>query len=88
MSATLNKTAGRTHADEIITDSGRTVRITHLDPNAKIRVYGRTVRARDIPLSIYHLECTHTGKGIGVAVGDVLFCEPCGTTKSVTSSRS
>lgn len=33
------------------------------------------VRVRDIPISIYHLDCGCTGKGIAVDVGNTIFCQ-------------
>jgi len=37
----------------------------------------------DLPISDYTLTCKHTGNDYAVAKGDVLFCEPCASLRTV-----
>lgn len=81
------ETRERKYPDSILTDGGRMVRLASLGPNDSIRVGGRKVFGRDIPLTVYTLNCGHTGKGVAVAVRDVVFCDTCSTDGFVAKAR-
>lgn len=75
------------HPDQVMTSNRGLVRITRINPNARLVINGRTIHARDIPLSIFTLDCSHKDKGIAVSTGDTIFCEPCQDYRKVTSAR-
>lgn len=85
MGATKNQE--RRYPDQILTDDKGLVSVGALHPNATIRVLGRRIKASQIPMSFFALNCGHTGKGIALKVNDVVFCEKCGVDKSVSRSR-
>ena len=74
--------------DSILTDDRGMVRLSELNPQARIKVHGRYIIAKNIPLSAYFLDCNHSGQGIAITEGQVLFCEPCKETRRVASARS
>lgn len=87
MATRKNAVVERKYPDSIMTDSGRMVRLTSLGPDDSIRVHGRKVYGRDIPLTVYTLDCGHSGKGVAVAVRDVVFCDECSKTSFVAKAR-
>lgn len=75
-----------TYADTIQTDRGP-VRLSNLRPEQSISINGRRIKASQIPLSYYTLECGHKGQGIAVQAGNTIFCETCKSQKTVSRSR-
>ena len=67
------------YADSLEVDAGKgltqTVRITKMRPNDTVRVHGRRIKIKDIPLNAATLNCGHIVHGIAFTVGDVVFCE-------------
>lgn len=69
------------------------VRTKHVDPGtrkrraaerATVMVDGRRVSLADVsPLVAFVMRCSHMGREYGVAVGDVVFCETCGTDRKI-----
>lgn len=76
------------YSDSILTDDRGMVRLSELNPQTRIKVRGRYIVAKNIPLSAYFLDCNHSGQGIAIAEGQVIFCESCKETRRVASARS
>lgn len=76
------------YPDSIKTDNLGMVRLRELSPEKVLIIQGRKIRAKDVPLSNYRLECGHTGQGIAVSVGRAFYCDSCGDTKFVAKARS
>lgn len=74
--------------DSILTDDRGMVRLSELSPQTRVKVRGRYIVAKNIPLSAYFLDCTHTGQGIAIAEGQIIFCEKCRENRRVASARS
>lgn len=74
--------------DSILTDDRGMLRLSDLDPQSRIKVRGRYIVVKNIPLSAYFLDCNHSGQGIAIAEGQVIFCETCKETRRVASARS
>lgn len=77
----------RRYPDQILTDDHGLVRLVGLAQNAVVTIHGRKINANDIPQSFFTLDCSHTGRGIALKAGDVVFCEPCGTDRFVSRAR-
>lgn len=75
-------------SDSILTDDRGMVRLSELNPQARIKVRGRYIVAKDIPLSAYFLDCNHTGQGIAIAENQIIFCDTCRENRRVASARS
>lgn len=89
----FNSLAPRRYPDSILTDDRGMVRLSDLaaDEVIYLRSAGnviRRIKAGDIPLTAYTLECGHRGRGIALSVGNVLFCDSCMEDKAVTSAHS
>lgn len=82
------KTEEKRYPDSIKTDNLGMVRLQDLKPNDVLVIQGRKIRAKDVPLSNYRLECGHVGQGIAVTVGRAFYCDSCHDTKFVTKARS
>lgn len=76
-----------TTPDLLHTDNGA-VRVLSMNPESVVTIQGRDIKVGQIPLSIYTLECSHMGKGLAVAKGDLLFCDNCSGTSRVVKSES
>lgn len=63
------------YPDSILTDSGRMVRISSLNPDTKLKIHGRTIRSGDIPMTVATLACGDVVRGIALLVGDHVFCD-------------
>jgi len=75
------------YADSILTDNRGLVRLSSLGVNATVLIQGRRVKASDIPLAVFTLNCGHVDKGIAVKVGDWHFCPTCQTLGNVIKSQ-
>lgn len=63
------------YPDTIKTDDGRFIRVSTANPSQRIRVHGRNLRVRDIPLTAAQLACTHIVRGIAFRKGDLVSCD-------------
>lgn len=63
------------YPDSITLDSGKTVRVSTMNPNATLKIHGRTIRVADIPLVAVRLKCGCVVRGIAIAKRDIVFCE-------------
>lgn len=65
------------YADSVETSDGKWVRITMMNPDARIKIgpQRRLVRVGDIPLNAATLTCGEIIRGIAFSVGNVVFCE-------------
>lgn len=63
------------YPDSILTDSGRMVRISSLNPDTKLKIHGRMIRAGDIPMTVATLGCGDVVRGIAMQKGDHVFCD-------------
>ena len=63
------------YPDEITTDSGKTVRVTTLNPEYKLKIHGRTIRVADIPMVAARLNCGCHVRGIALVKRDIFFCD-------------
>lgn len=84
---TTTTTVERQYADQVMTDSGKFVRIIGANPDHRIRIHGRSVRIGDIPYAMFWLQCGHHNKGVAVNTGDWVFCEECKEKKMVARSK-
>lgn len=80
-------TMDRKYKDSIMTDRGE-VRLGELPLTGSIVINKRKIKVKDIPWSIFVLECGHKDKGIAVDAGRIIFCDTCKTRKTVVSARS
>lgn len=85
--AKKNAVIERKYKDSIITDRGE-VRLGELPLTGSIVINKRKIKVKDIPWSIFVMECGHKDKGIAVDTGRIIFCDTCKTRKTVVSARS
>lgn len=71
----------------ILEIDGKKLDLSKMNPKTRIRVGNRHVRVSDIPHDVYTLECGDKGRGFGVELGDVIFCEKCADVKKVSDRR-
>lgn len=65
----------KNYPDAITLDSGKVVRITTMNPDAYVRIQGRSIRVGDIPMSVGRLNCGCIMRGIAIGLNNVFFCE-------------
>jgi hypothetical protein len=70
-----DKIMEKNYADTITLDSGKVVRVTAMDPNAYVKIHGRSIRVGDIPMSVGTLNCGCIMRGIAISLNNVFFCE-------------
>lgn len=68
----------------ILEINGKKFDLGKMNPKARIKVGNRYIKVADIPHDIYTLECGHKDRGYGVEVGDIVFCQKCQDTKTVS----
>lgn len=61
--------------DSITVDSGKTVRVSTMNPNVVLKIHGRSVKVADIPLVAARLKCSCVIRGIAITKRDIVFCE-------------
>lgn len=69
------------HSDSVTTRNRGVVRLTEINPEARLHIGNRWVRAGDIPLTTSTLDCGHIVRGVAISTGDVIFCDKCQTEK-------
>jgi hypothetical protein len=65
----------RKYPDSITTDNGKTIRLSQLKKNNKVRIHGHNIKVGDIPLTAAQLNCGHVVRGIALQLNDVVFCD-------------
>lgn len=71
------------YPDSILTDSGRMVRVSNLNPDTKIKVHGRMIRVGSIPITVGRLTCGDVVRGIALFKGAHVFCDKHGDDERV-----
>lgn len=63
------------YPDSVTLDSGKTVRVSTMHPDATLTIHGRKIKVSDIPLVVARLKCGCVIRGIAIAKRDIVFCE-------------